>query len=158
MSPLSRALSADAFPKLRKQRGSFLLEALIAILIVALGVLGSIGLLARSMQDVDDAKFRGEAAYLASALIGEMWLQDRSQAALDAKYGSTGGGEGYVDFVSRVQARLPNGAVPELNVTAGPTTTSSNVTIVISWHLPGDAAEAPDHFHRAMATIGTNQK
>ncbi len=142
----------------RRQRGSFLLEALVAILIVAFGVLGSIGLLARSIQDVDDAKYRGEAAYLASTLIGEMWLQDRSQAALDAKYGSVGAGAGYTDFVSRVQSRLPNGAVPELTVTAGPTTTSSNVVVVIRWHLPGDLAAAPDHFHRANATIGTNQK
>ncbi len=55
-----------------RQSGSFLLEALIAILIVALGVLGSVGLLARSMQDVDDAKFRGEAAYLANSIIDQM--------------------------------------------------------------------------------------
>jgi type IV pilus assembly protein PilV len=68
-----------------RQSGSFLLEALIAILIVALGVLGSVGLLARSMQDVDDAKNRGEAAYLANMLIGRMWTSDRLTANLTAE-------------------------------------------------------------------------
>ena len=71
-----------------RQQGSFLLEALIAILIVALGVLGSVGLLARSMQDMDDAKNRGEAAYLANQLISQMWLSDRVTANLDTEFGS----------------------------------------------------------------------
>jgi type IV pilus assembly protein PilV len=59
-----------------RQRGSFLLESLIAVLIVALGVLGLLGLLGRSMQSVDDNKYRGEAAYLANGLIGQMWVSD----------------------------------------------------------------------------------
>ncbi len=45
-----------------------MLEALIAILIVALGVLGIVGLYARSVQNVDDSKFRGEAALLVDQL------------------------------------------------------------------------------------------
>jgi type IV pilus assembly protein PilV len=139
-----------------RQRGSFLLEALIAILIVALGVLGSVGLLARSMQDIDDAKFRGEAAYLANSLIGQMWLDDRATASLDAKYGSATAGPGYVEFQTLVQQRMPQAIDPVVTVAAGPTATSSIVTVVIQWHMPGDKTGTPDHVHRSMATIGAN--
>jgi type IV pilus assembly protein PilV len=141
----------------RRQAGSFLLEALIAILIVALGVLGSVGLLARSMQDVDDAKNRGEAAYLASWLIGQMWISDRQTATLDTNYGSVNNNAGYLDFKSMVQQRLPNGDVPLVDVQPGPiaaTTTNSRVTITITWQPPGDTAT---HQYNVIASIGANQ-
>ncbi len=143
----------------RRQAGSFLLEALIAILIVALGVLGSVGLLARSMQDVDDAKNRGEAAYLASWLIGQMWVSDRNTANLDANYGSVTAGAGYTDFKDMVQQRLPNAGDPVVTVAAGPiaaTATNSLVSITITWTPPGDTGGAA-HQYNVTATIGANQ-
>src|SRR3569832_848133 len=88
----------------RHARGSFLQEAQGAILIVALGVLGCVGLLARSMQDGDDAKFRGEAAYLANSMIGQMWLDDRTIANLTAKYGAKGGA-GCDEYASLIAQR-----------------------------------------------------
>ncbi|MCC7326112.1 MAG: hypothetical protein IT521_04840 [Burkholderiales bacterium] len=133
-----------------------MLEALIAILIVALGVLGSVGLVARSMQDIDDAKYRGEAAYLANTLIGQMWLDDRATAALDAKYGDASAGAGYVEFKTLVKQRMPHAADPEVSVDPGPTPTSSTVIIHMQWRPPGDAATAPMHQHWAYATIGAN--
>ena len=139
----------------RAERGSFLLEALVAILIVALGVLGCVGLMARSMQDVDDAKFRGEAAYLANSLIGQMWLDDRALGKLQAKYGAKGGA-GFDEFAALVTQRLPNAALKSVDIVAGPTPTSSNVVVTITWHLPGDKTGMPDHQHVASATIGAN--
>ena len=90
------------------QSGSFLLEALIAILIVSLGVLGIVGLYARSMQNVDDSKYRGEAALLASTLIGQMWVSDPDNAALTANYDSGSGGPGYTEFAALVAQRIPD--------------------------------------------------
>jgi len=154
-----------------RQRGSFLLEALIAILIVALGVLGSVGLLARSMQDVDDAKNRGEAAYLANQLIGQMWLTDRVTATLDTDYSSAiGSGVGYTDFKSLVEQRLPNADkyTQEVIVAAGPipgNLASSVVTVRIFWcpageYLPGgcrnSAALESRHRYDVTASIGAN--
>ncbi|MFO1412489.1 MAG: pilus assembly protein PilV [Burkholderiales bacterium] len=141
----------------RRQRGSFLLEALIAILIVALGVLGSVGLLARSMQQVDDSRNRGEAAYLASWLIGQMWVTNRDTATLDATYGSSTAGTGYTDFKTMVQQRLPNAGDPVVTVGAGPiaaTTTNSLVTVTITWTPPG---ETTPHQYNVTASIGANQ-
>lgn len=150
-----RTNQARRFQTPRNARGSFLLEALVAILIVALGVLGCVGLMARSMQDVDDAKFRGEAAYLANSMLGQMWLDDRTLANLKAKYGSAGGA-GFDEFASLVSQRLPNASLKSVDVVAGPTPTSSTVTVTITWHLPGDKAGMPDHQHIANATIGAN--
>lgn len=152
-----------------RQRGSFLLEALIAIMIVALGVLGSVGLLARSVQDMDDARNRGEAAYLANQLIGQMWLTDRLTANLDTQYSSAiGSGTGYLDFKSLVEQRLPNADqfTQEVIVAAGPipaNLASSVVTIRIYWCPPGEwisgscrgAANRP-HEYDVTASIGAN--
>jgi type IV pilus assembly protein PilV len=154
-----------------RQQGSFLLEALIAILIVALGVLGSVGLLARSVQDVDDAKNRGEAAYLANMLIGQMWVTDRVTATLDTEYSSAlGTGTGYGDFKTMVEQRLPNADKwpPDVVIAAGPipgNLASSVITITIFWCPPGEwitalnacrnAANTP-HEYNVVASIGAN--
>ncbi len=133
------------------QRGSFLLEALIAILIIALAVLGLVGLLAHSMQNVDDAKFRGEAAFLANAYIGEMWVADKTTLA--AQFDSVSGGAQYAEFQAVVAQRLPNTNPPTVTVAAGVPPTSRNVRVTITWRPPGDAET---HQHDAIATIGTN--
>lgn len=133
------------------QRGSFLLEALIAILIIALAVLGLVGLLAHSMQNVDDAKFRGEAAYLANAYISAMWVDNK--ATLNANFDDASGGAQYNAFATLVAQRLPNTDPPVVAITPGATPQSSQVAITITWQPPGDVEK---HRHFATATIGTN--
>jgi type IV pilus assembly protein PilV len=155
----------------RLQQGSFLLEALIAIMIVALGVLGSVGMLARSVQDMDDAKNRGEAAYLANMLIGQMWLSDRLTVNLDATYSSAiGTGAGYGNFKTMVEQRLPNADkyVQDVIVNPGPipaNPASSVVTIRIYWCPPGEwiggacrgaAGVTSRHQFNITASIGAN--
>ena len=154
MSRTTPSIDSASQPASR-QRGVFLLEALVAVLIIAFGILGSVGLLARSVQNVDDAKYRGEAAYLANSLIGLMWVDDRAPAALIANYSTGAAGPGYVEFAAVVAQRLPNTAAtpPDVIVAAGPTATSSIVTITIQWQPPGDSAP---HTHMASATIGSN--
>jgi type IV pilus assembly protein PilV len=134
-----------------QQRGSFLLEALISVLIVAFGVLGLIGLQARAIQNVDDAQYRGEAAFLANALIGQMWVSD--QKTLVADFDSGGGGIPYTEFKTWVGQRLPGAKAPVVAVTPGVTATSSNVQITIFWQPPG---EPSSHKYDVDATIGTN--
>lgn len=154
---MTRTRNGKARQRGSRERGSFLLEALIAILIVALGILGSVGLLARSMQQVDDSRNRGEAAYLANWLIGQMWVSNRDTATLDSTFGSVTAGAGYTDFKTMVQQRLPNAGDPVVTVGAGPitaTTTNSLVTITITWTPPGDPSA---HQYNVTASIGANQ-
>ena len=115
-----------------------MLEALIAILIVALGILGTVGLYARSIQNVDDAKFRGEAALLANALLGQMWVSDAHPLALKAAFDGGSGGAGFTEFAAMVAQRMPNSVAPTVTVSLGPTATSSNVLIIIQWANPND--------------------
>ena len=101
-------MSAHIHPNCKRhqrQRGSFLLEALIAILIVALGILGLVGLQARAMQDTDESQFRSEAAFLASDVISRMWISDPN--TMIANFSTLGAGAPYTEFVTLVQLRLP---------------------------------------------------
>jgi len=138
-------------------RGSFLLEALVSVLIVALAVLGLMGLMARGMQDVDESKMRGEAALLAASYIGQMWVDDRTPANLSAKYGP--GGAEFLNLQTVVGQRLPNGQLQAVTFTAGATANASDVEIEIRWRPHGlNVATAPNPWHRyqAFATIGSN--
>jgi len=143
------------------QHGSFLLESLVAMLIVSLGVLGIVGLYARSVQNIDDSKYRGEAALLAHSLLGQMWVTANSFATLQANFDSVtpGSGTGYIEFKALVLQRLPNSLAPDVLVTAGPSTSSTDVRITIKWKHPGDT---PDRLlpkprqYDLNATIGSN--
>jgi len=130
-----------------------MLEALIAILIVALGILGVVGLYARSLQNVDDSKYRGEAALLAATLVGQMWVDDPAFASLQANFDSTGTGAGYTEFKALVAQRFPNSTAPTVVVTAGPTRASTDVQITITWRQPGDVTARN---YDVTATIGNN--
>jgi type IV pilus assembly protein PilV len=57
---------------MRPQQGIALLEALIAVVILALGLLGTIGLQARSYSALADSAMRAEATLAADRLVGIM--------------------------------------------------------------------------------------
>ena len=154
------SLRAMTKPRARAaaQGGSFLLEALISVLIVAFGILGLIGLQARAIQNVDDAQYRSEAAYVADALLGQMWVYDRTK--LIADFDSGGGGPVYAEFKAWVGQRLP-GAItypPIVTVTQPgvPTATSTTVYMRIRWKAPSDPVADPPHFYEVDAILGSN--
>lgn len=55
-----------------RQSGFSLIEALVAILIFSIGILGMAGLQARAIRLSTDAKNRADAAFLANQLIGQL--------------------------------------------------------------------------------------
>lgn len=147
----------------RRQRGSFLLEALIAILIVAFGILGLLGLEARALQNVDDAQYRSEAVALANTYVGQMWIAD--QTTLAANFSDTAGsGTPYDEFKKVVQARLPGASAKAPNVTvtpAAPPAQGTQVTVTIYWLPPGDtklvnAVTNASGMHQFIATATVN--
>lgn len=143
------------------QRGSFVLEALVATLIVALGVLGIVGMFAHAARNVDDSNYRGEAALLAHSLVGQMWVSGHSAAALQQNFDSVspGTGPGYVEFRTLVQQRLPHSLAPDVLITAGPTATSSEVLVTVKWTHPGDTPDPmlpKPRRYDMHATIGSN--
>jgi type IV pilus assembly protein PilV len=62
----------------QQQTGAYLLEALIGILIFALGVLGIVGLQAASLRTTWDSAMRAEAVFAANQLLGQMLADDEA--------------------------------------------------------------------------------
>lgn len=133
-----------------QQSGSFLLEAMIAILIFSMGILAIVGLQAASIARSSDANYRTQASLLANQLIGEMWASDH--ASLQATYqGVSGsGGAGYAAWLAKV-AVLPGAAANPPIVTVTPA--SGQVVITVSWKQPNEAPAAAPHNYIATATI-----
>lgn len=69
-----------------KQRGSFVLEALIAILLFAIGILAIVGLQAASIGNAAAAKYRTDASLLANQVIAQMWVADKTPQTLSANF------------------------------------------------------------------------
>jgi len=64
----------------QKQGGMALLEALIALLIFSIAVLGLVGIQANMVTNTTEAQFRSIATYIAQQKIGRIWA-DPSEAA-----------------------------------------------------------------------------
>lgn len=149
-----------------RQRGNLLLEALIGVLIVAFGILGLIGLQAKTMQNVTDAQFRSEAVFLANSLISQMWVADQTQ--LPTNFSSALGGPNYTEFANFVAARLPGATganAPTVVVSARGggsingtllATNATLVTVTVFWVPPGDTAAGQVHEYIARAVVETN--
>ena len=137
----------------RHQRGSYLLEALIAILIFSFGILGLIGLLASSVRITNDARYRTEAANLAGAMIADMWTM--TAAEMDAQFGS--GGAKLTAWQGKAGALLPSAGTypPTVDLTQpGLSPESRTVVVTVFWQMPG---ETEKHQHLMTAQIGKNR-
>ena len=129
-----------------RQSGSYLLEALIAILIFAFGVLGLIGLLGSSIRVTNDARYRAEAANLANAMIADMWTT--TPANIDTFTTAK-----LPTWATKVATLLPGGIAPDVAITPGFTAESRTVVVTVYWKLPG---ESDKHQHIMTAQIGKN--
>ncbi len=123
-------------------KGFVLLEALIGILIFAVGVLAVVGLQAMSIKDVADAKYRTDAALLANELISDAWVGSKNFATMQAAYNSPSGSY-YTTWAGDVAAQLPGVTAstnaPTVAVTQGGTTSPIEMTVTVHWQLPGQA-------------------
>ncbi len=144
------------------QRGFMMVEALVAILVFSLGILGVVGMQARSVQMMSDATFRAQAAQHASELIAEMWTVNPS--ALGTLFASSPAGARYSQWRARVETgstALPGATAlpPEVTILTAqvpypPTLafgnqTATTVTVTVRWQAPG-AASASSYTTTAM--------
>jgi type IV pilus assembly protein PilV len=121
-------------PRSRPQ-GVALLEALIAILIFAFGVLGIVGLQSSMTRAQTSSKFRGDASYLVSELLGTMWSDIPNLAAYDTASGNCNGYARCVAWKAKVQTVLPGGT-PVIQSPDG----AAGVTVTLTWSVPGEGA------------------
>lgn len=120
---------------MRKQQGGLLIENLVALLLFSTGLMGMIGLLGTAYKQVADARHRNEASMLANQVLGQMWLDDKSNAALRANYASPDGPK-FIAWRSAVAGALPQAAQHAPTVAVG---ADNLVTVTVQWRLPGKA-------------------
>ncbi len=128
---------------LSSQKGAFLLEALIAILIFSMGILAMVGLQAAAINSVSESKYRTDAAFLANEIIGQMWVADRNN--IDAFNHPGGTAPALAAWAAKVDATLPGvGANQPQIVVAGNALTGYTVTVSVGWQAP--AATTPSQY------------
>ena len=106
---------------LKSQQGVVIIEAMIAILLFSLGVLAIVGLQAAMIKNVDDAKYRTEASYIAQKRIGQMWADPTNIAT-------------YVNSTN-ISSVLPQGTL-----TVAPGATTGSYLLTVTWQQPGTTA------------------
>jgi type IV pilus assembly protein PilV len=134
----------------RQQSGIALLEALLATLILAIGLLGTIGMQARAYSALSDASMRAEATIATEQLLGVI----ASDQANLASYALASGGTPSAVLLPWYDAT--RSAIPgaRIDVTIVPTaaTARSEVDIRIRWTRKAGGAE---NSHQVTAYIST---
>jgi type IV pilus assembly protein PilV len=148
---------------LRSQQGGFfLIEAMVAILIFALGILGLVAMGGTAVSAQSDAQYRTDASSLADAIAGQIALSlnrtgaDEATRAINkaaslapfahnpggancAFVGAATGAGPVLDLVNRAQTVLPgaNGAYQQIIVDAAGS--FNRVEITLCWKTASDA-------------------
>ena len=140
------------------QRGSLLLEGIIAILLFSLGILALMGLQTIAISTTADAKYRAEAAFLANQIIGQMRVANPATLAGYANYVTTGVGNctftgtasangDVTQWLGTVAGNLPGATAALQQITIG---AGNLVTVTVCWKGP---QETVPHKHVAVTQI-----
>jgi type IV pilus assembly protein PilV len=121
----------------RRQQGVAMLEAMIAIVILAIGLLGSVGLQARSYSALSDASARAEATIAAEKLLGIMSNDAANVNSYVLSEGGTGG-TAVAPWLLETKAAIPS-AIVSVQVTQQ--TRRAMVQISIRWTRKSGAEE-----------------
>jgi type IV pilus assembly protein PilV len=137
----------NKFPKhssTGSQQGIVLIEALIAILIFSIGILGLVGLQAVMIKNSADARFRSDASVIAQQRIGLIWSDPANVAAL-------------VETDTDISAVLPGGTRTTSQVSTYPHPVSGIVSreyvVTINWSPPSDSGSPVAHTYAITARI-----
>lgn len=163
----------------KSQQGVMLIEALIAILIFSLGILGMVAMGGVAIAAQSDAQYRTEAANYATEITSEIAL-DMAQAGYGAglpEYAHQTVAGGYctfagaastkpivTDWVNRVAGLTdPRRGLPgatttsqQIQVDTTPGTGFNKVTVTICWQPPSSAAVAFAPMHRLVLVTYVN--
>lgn len=134
------------------QQGSVIIEALIAILIFSIGILGMIQMQAVSVNHVSDAKYRVDASFLANQIIGAMWANRASLATYACNpCTSVNGNADTQTWVMDVGVETASGFTPALpNPTANISIAGNMATVSLTWRPPQVTTA---HSYTAIAQI-----
>lgn len=139
----------------RSQGGVVILEALVAMAIFTVGVLGLIGLQARAVKNTQDLQSIGVAATLANQLISSIYAMDGS--SIDTA--NPNANAVVANWRNQVSGALPNGVgvvdLSQSSTDSVPVPGGGNnpakrlvIKVKISWNLPGGVT-------RSYQTVGS---
>ncbi|MBP1203141.1 type IV pilus assembly protein PilV [Duganella sp. 1411] len=116
-------------PARRRQGGIALLEAMLAIVILGIGLLGTIGLQARAYSALSDAGMRAEATMAGEKLLGVMTADAANLASYNLAENGTPGAA-IAPWLTETRAAIPGALV---SVTVVRQTFQTQVDIAIRW-------------------------
>lgn len=123
----------------RQQEGIALIEAMIATVVLAIGLLGTIGLQARAYSAINDAGQRAEATIASQKLIGLM-NADVTNLPSYVTSSCTGASALMTAWCAETIGVIPGATV---SVAVTPLASSTAVTVTIGWQLKaGNASTA----------------
>lgn len=136
-----------------RQGGVALIEVMIAVVILAIGVLGAVGLQAKSLAALSNAGARVDAALAAEKVIG---LMTTDQANLAGYVWNSTGGTGAPavlgNWMAETRAALPN-ATAVITVTPIAGSTARQVSVTITWQRRTGVNGDPLSTHTIVATV-----
>lgn len=131
----------------RATHGIVLIDALIAVVIFSIGIVGMVQLLASASKLSGDATYRTNAAMFADKAISDMWTYNPTTVATD--YASPAGAK-YLAWVASARCGsatastnncLPGLAANPPTITLAPVTNFPSdflVTVTVNWKSPND--------------------
>jgi len=119
------------------QRGTFLIEALMALLVVSIASVGLFTLMANLLHSSSESLLRAEAMELASAALARMAAE--APATLADRYDASAGAPGFVAIAAAAR-RLPGvtavANLPAVAVAPGPSAGTQRVSVTVRWQAP----------------------
>ncbi|WP_188795029.1 hypothetical protein [Dyella nitratireducens] len=148
------------------QRGIVLIDALIAILIFSIGILGMVALQGSAVEMTSASNNRINAAMLADHVIAQMWASDLSALSTNFQGSAGSGGTGYTNWLDDLDCTaqghvyncLPGVKAnpPSINIVPQSISSSGNteyqVTVTVFWQAPTDNSV---HKYVSVTAIGT---
>lgn len=148
------------FPK--RQSGNSLLEALVAILIFSLGLIGLLGLQSASIKNSIDAKYRSDASYFANQIIAQMWVDrtnidsyayNETGTVCGTAVGGSSGNANVTSWLAQVANALPGTASTKAQIQVStPVASTKQVKVTVCWQGPNDTGA-----HNFATTAHINQ-
>ncbi|MES2127191.1 MAG: hypothetical protein V4463_07960 [Pseudomonadota bacterium] len=116
-------------PLFRRQSGIALLESLLAVLVLAIGLIGTLGLQARAAAALSDASMRAEATMATDKLLGLMSNDYGNLAQYALAAGATPSAS-LAGWYADTRGAIPDATIV---VTVTPAANMTTVTTSISW-------------------------
>jgi type IV pilus assembly protein PilV len=162
----NRPSSLPSVKRPATSRGFVLLDALVAIVIFSIGIVGMVALQGSAMQLTGAANYRLDAALLADQVIAQMWASDLTTLQTNFTGSKKSGGAGYLAWMNNIDCTSSTAVTgclpgvpsnpPIIQVVPETISSSSNVeyqvTITVNWQAPGDSNA---HSYVSVTDIGT---